>query len=68
MGEKNDHSCGYSPFQSELVNPAEQSEPCTLEGFRLRLTTGEEQEEGDNEEGQHEEKRQPWPDPTQQRR
>ena len=35
-----DASQGYQPYQSEMVNPAEQTQPCTLEGFRLKLTTG----------------------------
>jgi isopenicillin N synthase-like dioxygenase len=36
-----DASRGYSPFQSEMLNPQEQRAPCTQEGFRLKLTTGE---------------------------
>lgn len=35
-----DASQGYSPYQSEMLNPAEQTQPCTQEGFRLKLTTG----------------------------
>lgn len=35
-----DASQGYSPYQSETLNPQEQKQPCTQEGFRLKLTTG----------------------------
>lgn len=35
-----DASQGYSPYQSEMLNPQEQTQPCTQEGFRLKLTTG----------------------------
>lgn len=56
--EPADASRGYSPYQSELLNPQEQRQPCTQEGFRLKLTTGQGPEGDAAAWAAH-----PWPDP-----
>lgn len=50
---------GYSPYQSEMLNPQEQRQPCTQESFRLKLTTGHGAEADAAARASH-----PWPDPA----
>ncbi len=57
LQSSNDASRGYSPYQSELLNPQEQRQPCTQEGLRLKLTTGLGPEADAAARATH-----PWPD------